>query len=390
MRREDLHRTIGGVVRRFRRTELRHRGFERRPLAALARVGSLEHQHPRRIELGCAVCEHPLDRLVVGDRLAERFVLFRMSDRGIEGRLADAERLRGDRDAPAVERPHCDLEAVAGTTEERIRLDTDVVELQVHAAKAAHAQRVGGRETLDAGRVERHQERADAAPAAPRLRRREDDGHGRCLRVRDPDLAAIQHVSLLIQPCDGLLVCGAVVVVDLLEVADPLVLARERLDDAHPGDVLGERGRQSSTAGVSASKRADPVARDQLTQPRLLLRIRAELVDGFRDERVVHACNDGNDGAGTCDGLERERVTDVVPARTAPRRRNRDAEQAAGRHLLHELAWEHAALVDHRCRRRNPRPRKLRDVRLEGLLVVGQIENHRRPQGIPVAAGGRV
>ena len=47
---------------------------------------------------------------------------------------------------------------------------------------------------------------------------------------------------------DGLLVRLAVVRIDLLEVAPAARLARERLDDAHAGDVLGERGRDEAEA----------------------------------------------------------------------------------------------------------------------------------------------
>ena len=117
----------------------------RRPLAAAARVGGLQHQHARRVELGGAVGEHPLDRLVVGDRLAERLVLLGVRERRVERGLADAERLRRDRDAPAVERPHRDLEAVARSAEQRVGADAHVLQLEIGAAEAADAERVGTR-----------------------------------------------------------------------------------------------------------------------------------------------------------------------------------------------------------------------------------------------------
>jgi hypothetical protein len=64
-------------------------------------AGGAQRQHARGVELGGHVGEHPLDRLVVGDRLAEGVARLGVGQRLVERGLADAERLRRDGDAPA-------------------------------------------------------------------------------------------------------------------------------------------------------------------------------------------------------------------------------------------------------------------------------------------------
>ena len=85
------------------------------------------------------------------DRLAERLVLLRVRERRVERRLPDAERLRGNRDAAAVERPHRDLEAVARAAEQRVGADAHVAQLQVGAAEPADAERLGARRAREPG-----------------------------------------------------------------------------------------------------------------------------------------------------------------------------------------------------------------------------------------------
>ena len=69
-------------------------------------------------------------------------------------------------------------------------LGHDDVEIEIHAAEPAHAERVGARRARDAGRVHRHEKRRDALSAQPGPRRREHDDDGRRVGVGDPDLAA--------------------------------------------------------------------------------------------------------------------------------------------------------------------------------------------------------
>ena len=61
-----------------------------------------------------------LDRLELADAVAELAPLERVLARGVVGRLGDAERLRGDADAAAVERRHRDAEAAALLVQEPV------------------------------------------------------------------------------------------------------------------------------------------------------------------------------------------------------------------------------------------------------------------------------
>ncbi len=79
-----------------------------------------QRQQPGRVDLGRHVGELELDRLVLGDRLAERPALLRVGERVLERGARDAERLGRDADPAAVERRHRDLEAAADLAEQVI------------------------------------------------------------------------------------------------------------------------------------------------------------------------------------------------------------------------------------------------------------------------------
>ena len=193
------------------------------------------------------------------------------------------------------------------------------------------------------GRVERHEERADAAAAAARLRRREHDRDRRRLGVRHPDLPPVEHVAAIVERRGRLLIRGV----------------RSRL-------LFRQR------------EGADRLPRRQPPQPRLLLRVGAELGDGFGDQRIVHARDHGDDGARPRDRFDRERVARIVASRAAPFGRDRHAEQAARRQLRHELARKAAVGVDAGRGRRDALRRECRDLLLKGRLLGTEVENHAR------------
>ena len=93
---------------------------------------------------------------------------------------ADAERLRRDGDAPAVERPHRDLEPVAEARRAGRRAsDPHVTQLEIHAAETAHTQRIRAHHARETWRLEWHEKRADA-----RLSLRSSPGLSRSRRTR--------------------------------------------------------------------------------------------------------------------------------------------------------------------------------------------------------------
>ena len=70
-------------------------------------------QQPRRLEPGAHLGELERDRLVLGDRLAERLSLLAVAQRQLERALGDADAAGGDVDAAELERVHHLPEALA-------------------------------------------------------------------------------------------------------------------------------------------------------------------------------------------------------------------------------------------------------------------------------------
>src|SRR3989454_1043341 len=109
----DLHGVGGDLHRRLGREELGHRRFLRVRLAGVLEAGRLQRHEPRAVDRGRHVGQHPADHLVLADRHAERLALARVPDRPLVGAGRDADRLRGDADAPAVEGGQRDVKAPA-------------------------------------------------------------------------------------------------------------------------------------------------------------------------------------------------------------------------------------------------------------------------------------
>ena len=94
------------------------------------------------VQLGGHVGQEPLDRLVLRDRPAERLARSRVRQRFVERRLPDAQRLGGNGDAAGLERAPGDGETLVLLADALVVAHRDLVEDQVHAAKAPHAERV--------------------------------------------------------------------------------------------------------------------------------------------------------------------------------------------------------------------------------------------------------
>src|SRR5919109_3312527 len=125
---EDLDRLAGLPPRRLRGEELRLRALLAvRPALLLQPRRPIDEQ-PRRVDLGRHVRELPLDGLEVADPLAELPPLERVAAGDVVGGLRDPERLRRDADAPAVERRHRHLEALALLVQEPVAVDKRVLD----------------------------------------------------------------------------------------------------------------------------------------------------------------------------------------------------------------------------------------------------------------------
>jgi hypothetical protein len=264
-------------------------------------------------------------------------------DGGVERGAADAQRLRGDRDAPAIQRAQRDAESLTARAEDRLRADPHLLELEIHAAEPAHAERVRADRASETRRVHRHEKGGDAAAARVRLGRREHDGDLRRLGVGYPHFAAGDGVAAIVRARDGLLVAGV-----------------------GAGVLLGQREGANRVAGCQAP------------QPFLFLRGGAELGNRLGDERGVDRGDDRDDRAGPGEGLDRQRVSDVVPSAAAPLARDRRAKQAERRRLADQRTRELAGLIDPRRLRRDAVCGKPRDLLLECELVGVKVEGHWR------------
>jgi hypothetical protein len=81
-------------------------GLEVGALAGVLHARGLQRQQPRGLDLGGHVGELELDRLVLGDRLAERLALLRVAEPELERALGDADAAGGDVDPADLERVH--------------------------------------------------------------------------------------------------------------------------------------------------------------------------------------------------------------------------------------------------------------------------------------------
>src|ERR687896_1875586 len=87
----DAERVLDDLLAGLRREQLRHAGLEVRALAGVLHPRRLEREQARRLDLGRHVGELELDRLVLGDRLAERLALLAVAQRQLERALGYAD-----------------------------------------------------------------------------------------------------------------------------------------------------------------------------------------------------------------------------------------------------------------------------------------------------------
>ena len=109
----DLQGIVGDLQRDVRGVHLRHGGLHavRRVLLLQLRRGVDEE--PGAAQLGGHIRQLEGDALLGRDGLAELDALLGIAQRVLKRALGDAQRLRGDADASAVQRGHGDLEALA-------------------------------------------------------------------------------------------------------------------------------------------------------------------------------------------------------------------------------------------------------------------------------------
>src|SRR6266550_3583055 len=137
---EDLHAIAAGLHPHVAREELR---LPRREDVVLARVlhrGGAPREQTSRVDLRGHVGEHPLDRLEVGDLLSKGLALLGVRDRILEARAGDADRLRRDRDAAAIEGRKRDPVSLAHLAEKIRGRHARVLEDELRRVRSADAE----------------------------------------------------------------------------------------------------------------------------------------------------------------------------------------------------------------------------------------------------------
>ena len=259
--------------------------------------------------------------------------LLRVLARDVVGGLRDAERLRGDPDAAAVERLHRDAEALALLVQQPVAADERALDHDVVRHRRVEAELL--LVARDAHVLGVEDERADAARARRlRVGAREEQERAGVAAVRDP----------------------------LLRAGDPPAVAvglgaRPQRAGVGAGLGLGQRERAEMLA-----------ARERRHEARPLL-LRPEGEQRQRRRARVHRDGDADARVGARELLEHEDVGEEVGAGAAVLLRHADAHQAELGELREDLAREAMLAIPLGGVRLDLLPREVAGQRLDLLLL---------------------
>jgi hypothetical protein len=158
---------------------------------------------------------------------------FRVGKSRLESLRRDPDRLRGDSDAPAVERRHRDLEPLPFPPEPVFDRNHDVGQEDLDRSGGVDAELDLVPRPVEAGRVRVHQERRDAARLLRGVGHREEQAEVRLLPAGDEDLLSGDPIVAPLENGATLLVGGVRAGVRLRQgEASELLAARERCQEA--------------------------------------------------------------------------------------------------------------------------------------------------------------
>ncbi len=113
----DLHRLVGAEHGRLAGEKLGDGGLGGEALTrlfgGLLGQGGLVNQQAAGLDAAFHIGDLPLDALEATDGAAKGLALAGVAQAGLVGRLGDAQRLRGDADAPRIQHGHGDLEPLS-------------------------------------------------------------------------------------------------------------------------------------------------------------------------------------------------------------------------------------------------------------------------------------
>ena len=133
----DLDRAVDRVVQHLRADDLDEPDLDPRRIALIDLVRGVEREQPARLDLGGGLEDHVLDRLLLGQRRAERDAGVGALAHQIEGALRLAEPAHAVEDAARTEPLLRDQEALAALAEQVAARHAHVVVR--HLAVAADA-----------------------------------------------------------------------------------------------------------------------------------------------------------------------------------------------------------------------------------------------------------
>ena len=126
----DLQGIVGDLQRDVRGVHLRHGGLHAIGLVLLLQLRRGVDKEPGATQLGGHIRQLEGDALLGRDWLAELDALLGIAQRLLKRALGDAQGLRGDSDASAVQRGHGDLETLALLAQQVFLGDLHVIEDQ--------------------------------------------------------------------------------------------------------------------------------------------------------------------------------------------------------------------------------------------------------------------
>ncbi len=338
---ENLHRVIGYLKRNFRRVQLCHCRLGAVRLVRFLLFRCRVDQEPRTAQLGRHVGELEADALIEADWLAELDALLGVFDRRFIRALRDAQRLRRNTDAAAVQRCHRDFEALPFLAEQVLLGYLHVVENQFRRRGGTDTHlivMVAKREALPALFYDK---RRNAARADIRCRHRKDNVGIRLGRVGDENLATVE------QPIIALVYRGS------------LGAARVR-----------------ACVRLGQPKRANLLALAERDKIFLLLLLIAESGNRPRAQRYMGGQNHARAAVHPGQLLHRNRVTQHVKPRAAVFLGVRDPHQAHFAQLLDGFRREQVFLVHQERMGLDLSLNKRADFRTQRLMGFGCLEQH--------------
>ena len=278
----DLDGFVGDAGGHFAGEEFGDGGVHGEARAGVLLPSGFADEEAGGVDFGGHVGEHELNGLELRDGMAEGVALLGVGAGGFEGALGDAEGLRGDADAAAVERGERDFVAFAFVADAIGGGNFAVGEDQFAAGGGADAELFFFLAGLESGRAFFDDQRGDAFFAFFGMGVDVDDGGIGGAAVGDPGFGAVEDV---------------------------LVAAKDGFGLESGGVGAGLRFGES----VAADFFAAGVGFEEF----LFLFVGAEAMDRIAVERILDGEDDAGGGAAAGDFLDDDGVGDVVEAGAA-------------------------------------------------------------------------